>query len=538
MVRFQILGPTTVVGADGGRLRLSGERQRALLADLIIHANHVVSIDRLVDDLWGERPPPTVRASLLNLLSQLRRALGPGLLETRPPGYLLHLEEEQLDSARFEQLLARARTKDPRARIRTLEEALALWHGDPLADVFYETFAQPTVMRLDELRAKAFEDLFDAKLEAGSSEVARDLVPDLLAMVETYPYRERLRSQLMVALYRSGRQADALRVYDEWRTKLAQEWGVEPSPGLPELERIALALIGPPELGPELQDEQILGGTEGEAFPIEELKLGVPAYNYLRRAGFKTIGELAMKNEDELGAIPHFSEKSIEAVKETLAAYGLSLRPVPARLDLPRRHLLLLSALAQAGIDFVVAAPSRRRPRLICNPAPHELERLRHALLRLMARTYSAGRTLLLTDLSAERQTRAIRTGKLRVGDTSLQLEIGDPRSYNQILESSTEAEADGSIVHVLTPRQTYVGKAPDSRGAFAATGSLPDYMRVTITVARPFTLRMIDPGTARGRFVNARTWVSSAPHVGSFHGDAWTALVGCRSRRPAAQYR
>lgn len=205
LTSFQILGPVTVTDPHGANLTPRSAHQRALLADLIIHANQVVSVDRLVDDLWGERPPATARSSVHNLVSQLRKALGAETVITRAPGYAILIQPEQLDSVRFERLVRRAGGQEPRKRVRSLEDGLALWQGDqPLLDVLYEEFAQPTVRRLGELRGKAIEDLCEARLAAAagglrSVETARELLPDLCAFVAAYPDRDRFRRLLLTA---------------------------------------------------------------------------------------------------------------------------------------------------------------------------------------------------------------------------------------------------------------------------------------------------------------------------------------------------
>jgi DNA-binding SARP family transcriptional activator len=163
---FRILGPLEVEG-EAGALALGGGKQRALLALLLLHAGEVVSSDRLVDELWGERPPATASTSLRNLVTQLRKLLGAETIVTRPPGYLFRIERERLDLARFERLLAQAREAEPEERVKVLREALALWRGPPLADLAFERFAHGEIHRLEELRLEALEERFDAELALG-----------------------------------------------------------------------------------------------------------------------------------------------------------------------------------------------------------------------------------------------------------------------------------------------------------------------------------------------------------------------------------
>jgi YVTN family beta-propeller protein len=236
---YRILGPIEVVD-DGRQVPLGGARQRALLAVLLLNANEVVSTDRLIDELWGANPPGSGAKALQVAVSQLRKTLqstrsGNGVLVTRPPGYVLRVTEGELDSDRFARLVAEAAAEtDPAARAATLRAALALWHGPPLDDLAYENFAAPAIARLEEARLAALEDRIDADLDSGGGAA---LVGELEELVARNPLRERLRGQLMVALYRSGRQADALAVFRDARETLVEELGVEPGRELQELQR-------------------------------------------------------------------------------------------------------------------------------------------------------------------------------------------------------------------------------------------------------------------------------------------------------------
>lgn len=250
---FRILGPLEVLDGDRA-IVLGGLKQRALLAILLLHANEVVSTDRLIDELWGEAPPPTARQTVQVYVSQLRRAVqvdgAPnGAIETRAPGYLLHVAAGQLDRDRFDELHASGGTAlgagDAEAAAELLRQALALWRGPPLADFAYEPFAQREIARLEERRLACIEERVEADLQLGGHS---DLVGELEALVAEYPLRERLRGQLMVALYGSGRQAEALEKYASGRRALADELGIEPSGALKDLER--RILVQDPDLLP------------------------------------------------------------------------------------------------------------------------------------------------------------------------------------------------------------------------------------------------------------------------------------------------
>ena len=226
-LEFRLLGPIEV-RSGGEPLPLGGPKQRALLALLLVEAGRAVSTDRIVDALWGEHPPRTAQTSLQNFVSQLRKLLGPDVLVTKPPGYLLRARP---DTDRVHELVGEARAAaSPEDRAAKLREALALWRGPPLAEFAFEAFAQPEIARLEELRLAVLEDRLDADLEAGRH---ADVVGELEALVEEHPLRERFREQLMLALYRSGRQAEALEAFQRARHVLVDELGIDPSPRAP-----------------------------------------------------------------------------------------------------------------------------------------------------------------------------------------------------------------------------------------------------------------------------------------------------------------
>jgi DNA-binding SARP family transcriptional activator len=233
---FRLLGPLEVW--DGERqLPLAGPKRRAVLAFLLLHRNEVVAVDRLVDQIWGEKALRNAAAALHTHVSRLRRELGPEVVATRAWGYVLRTEPGEVDLERFEQLVADADNLPARERGEKLREALALWRGSALEDLSFEPALATDIAQLDELRLTVLENRIDADLEAGTQ---AGLVGELEALIAAHPLRERLRAQLILALYRSGRQAEALEVYRETRRVLADELGLEPSPDLRELERAIL----------------------------------------------------------------------------------------------------------------------------------------------------------------------------------------------------------------------------------------------------------------------------------------------------------
>lgn len=241
VMRFGILGPLQVTDLEGREVALGGRKQRSVLALLLLHAGAVVSNERLIDELWGEHTPATARKTLQTYVMRLRKALGNELLVTRPGGYLLQTAHAEFDLERFESLVAAGRHAlaggEPDQAAELLGGALRLWRGPPLADFTYEPFAQGEIARLVESRIAALEDRIDADLARGK---AAALVGELEALVRQHPLRERLRAQLMLALYRGDRQADALAVYQRTRDHLTDELGLEPGAPLRSLQQAIL----------------------------------------------------------------------------------------------------------------------------------------------------------------------------------------------------------------------------------------------------------------------------------------------------------
>jgi len=314
MVQFRLLGP--LEAQDGERrVELGRPKQRALLAVLLVHANHVVSLDRLIEELWGEEPPPQAAASLQTYVSNLRRALDPGrparapsrVLVSQPPGYRLVVGAGDLDAARFAALAEEGRrllgAHRAAAAARVLREGLALWRGPALAEVADEAFAQAERNRLEELRVAALEDRLAADLDLGGHAAA---VAELEELAGRYPFRERLHGLLMLALYRSGRQAEALQAFADARRALADELGIDPGRWLRELEAgilrqdPGLDWTPPPEEEPGPLVPQA-GGSAGEAGPA----LAASVTQRPQAAADELVGredQLAALDEDLAGA--------------------------------------------------------------------------------------------------------------------------------------------------------------------------------------------------------------------------------------------
>jgi DNA-binding SARP family transcriptional activator len=239
-MEFRILGPLEVRD-EGREVSLGGPRPRALLTVLLLHPNQVVSADRLIEEIWGKDSRSRSSAALRVNIARLRQALPRDVVATRPPGYVLRVDPEELDLHRFERLVDEARSLRDRGRpadaAQRLRDALSLWRGPPLADFAYEGFAEAAIARLEEIRLAAVELRIDADLALGRHD---ELVGELESLVVEHPLRERLRRYLMTALYRSGRQAEALGIYQDARRALVEELGIDPSPELQDLEQAIL----------------------------------------------------------------------------------------------------------------------------------------------------------------------------------------------------------------------------------------------------------------------------------------------------------
>jgi DNA-binding SARP family transcriptional activator len=243
LLEFRILGPLEVTDGRGREVGLGGAKQRATLAILLLNANRVVSVDRLADELYAGAAPVTALKQVQRQISELRKALGSvSVIETRSPGYIMGLSPDQIDLSVFETLSANATEAlsagDARRAAELLRQALGLWRGAPLADLTYESFARASIERLEEMRLAVVELRIDADLALGRH---TELVPELEQLAAEHLVRERLHAQLMLALYRSGRQAEALAAYSRAREALMEGFGIEPGRELRRLQREVLA---------------------------------------------------------------------------------------------------------------------------------------------------------------------------------------------------------------------------------------------------------------------------------------------------------
>jgi DNA-binding SARP family transcriptional activator len=431
-MEFRVLGPLEVI-VDGERLSPLGQKQRALLALLLLHANEVVSSDRLIDDLWPGELPGSGAGALQAGVSRLRRALGAGaeLLATVAPGYVLRVSPEQLDLHRFERLVEEASGADPGTASEKLREALALWRGPALADFVYEPFAQTAIGRLEELRLLALERRIVADLALGRH---ADLVPELEALVAEHPLREGLRAQLMLALYRAGRQAEALETYQEARRTLVEELGIEPAPALKELEMAILRQDPALDLEPAQRPQRSIlvagiGGRELEP----PLALVEPL---ARKPSREVIVARLVGGREELGP----AAAALNAHCESLAERGLTARAAAFTSLSPGADISRLAA--EQDVDLIlVSAP----PELLADP--HLADLLRTApcdVAVLVGAGVSAG-PVLVPFAGAEHDWSAIELGAWLAGSWQAPLRLAGPavkggRDASRLLASASLA--------------------------------------------------------------------------------------------------
>jgi DNA-binding SARP family transcriptional activator len=341
-MEFRILGPLEVW--DGGsEVSVRGRKPRALLAVLLLHANEVVPPDRLIDDLWGEDSPERAAAALRVNVSRLRKALPQDVLTTRSPGYVVRIEPDELDLHRFERLvdegrslLARGLAADASEQLR---DALSLWRGPALADFAYENFAQAAIPRLEEIRLAAVELRIDADLALGRH---AELVGELEALVAEHSLREHLRMHLMTALYRSGRQAEALDAYQGARSALVDELGIEPSTALQELERAIL--------------------RHDRALDLE-----APALARVREVAERSI-LVAISDETRVDALLAVAQRLVRhpprvIILVRLVSDAAELRPASAWLE-EKRSALEAHGVVVRGASFTSTAPGKELARL------------------------------------------------------------------------------------------------------------------------------------------------------------------------------
>ena len=430
-MEFRILGPLEVADGDAV-VPLAGVKQRALLALLLLSANQVVSSDRLIDELWPGQPPESARAALQVRVSQLRKALGDGgaAIITRPPGYLVRVGRDELDLQRFERLVGEADEAEPAGAATKLREALALWQGPPLADLAYEAFAQHAIRRLEELHVAAFEKRIDADLALGRH---ADLIAELESLVGEHPLRERLRIQLMLGLYRCGRQADALAVYQSTRRVLVEELGIEPSPPLRELEQAilrqdrSLDLAAPPSLSRSILvialDESAFGALLTLATPLARRPERELVLARLIHQGLDLAAESAAVNER----------------REVLLAAGITARAAAFTSTNVGADGVRMAAELDCDL-LLVDAP----PELLTSPVLQAILTAAPSDVAVLVGAEPAPGPLLVPFVGAEHDWTAIELGAWLAGAGNVPLRLAGPtlegRDSSRLLASASLA--------------------------------------------------------------------------------------------------
>jgi DNA-binding SARP family transcriptional activator len=328
------LGPLAV--REGGReLPITGSKERSVLAMLLLEEGRVVSADRLIDELWGDEPPPTARGSLQVRIAGLRQALGKERIVSEGRGYRVQLEPGELDVTRFQGLLEQGREQQ-------LREALALWQGPALVDFLDQRWAQAAAARLEELRLTAPERRTDIDLEAGRH---AQVVSELEALVREHPLREGLRGQLMLALYRSGRQADALDAYQEARRTLVEQCGIEPSAALQQLQRGILTQDPALDEQSEPARRSVMAAAlVGDRMP----GLAILAGTLAQRPPRELIVARAIVRSADLGA----AAEELRDLQRTLETDGVIARTAAFRSDRAGKDLARIAA--EQEVDLVV----------------------------------------------------------------------------------------------------------------------------------------------------------------------------------------
>jgi DNA-binding SARP family transcriptional activator len=483
-VDFRLLGPLEVE-SGGAVIRITGAKERAVLASLLFHANRLVSRDRLVDELWGEDPPATARRTLEAYVSRLRRALsaaGDGArIESQPGGYRILLAENELDALRFERLLAAglsAIAQGSYAEADTrLTAALGLWRGEVLADLAFEPCVAGEADRLGEQRLAAVESHAAAALALGRH---AELVCELQSLVAEYPFREELRRQLMLALYRSGRQADALALYLDGRRRLVDELGIEPGRELQELQQAILRQDPALDLSPGVT-------VEPSSAAAEDAAVGVPSFaREQRKVVTVVVGELGASalaerlDPEALEALlGRYAERMTAIVERhggtlatssgdtVMAVFGVPLLHEDDALRACRSAIEMRRALPELGVGGRIGVTTGevvagREGRLVTGAAVQRAAELAHAA-RLNEILLGAETVRLLGPLlEAEPQAPLARRGKaeplsayrLRRLPATSEREVNpfvDRERELALLGEAFRCVADGRELHLFT---------------------------------------------------------------------------------------
>jgi len=521
-VRFALLGPLEVSDGDGPVL-LGGPKQRVVLAHLVLGANRVIPIDRLIDALWGEHLPEEPKAALQVYVSRLRSGLGQNVIEGHTRGYVLHAEPDEIDAFRFEELLREARrgTVDPRSTMSLLDEALELWRGPALADLATEASLSGEIARLDELHLQAIEERIGAQLALGRH---ADVIGELEALTAAHPLRERVWALLMLALYRSGRQADALSAYQRARELLADELGIDPTADLRILQEQIL------RHDPELD----LDGRPLRGYRLLE-KIGEGSFGVVHRAIQPHVGR----------------EVAIKAIVPELANEARFIRrfeaeaQIVARLEGP--HIVPLYDYwrdpegAYLVMRYLSGGSLRRKIEEEGSIRPTELARLVDQIAQALGTAHRQG--IVHRDIKPE-NILLDGEGNAYVTDFGIAKDVSDPRATKtgpigtpvylapeqirgEPVSPATDVHALGVVLYeALTGRQPF----PDGSIATLLHRNLNDPLPSVLDV-RPDLPMTIDDVIARATAKDPGSRLADAPSLAA----AFAAAIGPSSGEVAA---
>ncbi|RFS84548.1 AfsR/SARP family transcriptional regulator [Actinomadura spongiicola] len=392
-MRFGVLGPLAVWTDDGGLVPVPGLKVRALLADLLVHEGRPVPADRLIDDLWGEALPGNPMGSLSAKVSQLRRVLEdaePGaraLVESRPAGYLLGAGDARVDARRFQLLVEGAREAgEPKERAALLAEALGLWRGPAFADLADEPFTRAAAARLEELRLTALEEHAETRLLLGEHGA---LAGELGDVVGEHPLRERLRAAHMLALYRAGRQNEALEGFERYRTSLADELGLDPGAALSDLQRAILrqdpALDAPTRREPGPRSNLPVPATEliGRDQAVRRVRARIGTDRLVTLTGPGGVGKTRLAVEVAAGLVDAFGDGVRMA---ELAGFERSTLPDLAEAVTAILDIRDAPGAPEAALDRLAAALGARRLLLVLDNCEHVIDQAAELVDRLLHR--------------------------------------------------------------------------------------------------------------------------------------------------------
>ena len=431
-MEFRILGPLEV-WSDGRAVRITGAKERALLALLLLHANETVAADRLIEELWSEAPPPTARKSLQVRIAGLRRTLGDDVITTRADGYGISIAGDELDLHRFERLLSEGRgqlaSANPTSAVELLTEAIALWHGPPLADFSYESFAQAPIARLDDLRCTALELRNEAELALDRH---AHIIGELEVLVAANPFREKLNGQLMLALYREGRQAEALDVYQRIRRKLRTELGLEPGSALQQLQRAILRQESSLDAESPAPEQSILVALRDEERLDDLLVLA-------RSLARRPSRELILARLIAPGGDVTATASALNDRRQALADDGIAARAVAFTSAAPADDLLRIAS--EQNVDLILVDGTALEP--VFAHAPCDV-----AMLEARASTEDGPVVVLFG--GGEHDWSAVEVGAWIARSRDVALRLAGPAQGGERDSSRTLASASLAVQRVL----------------------------------------------------------------------------------------